>query len=92
MYHILPYSYDKAKQLNVKISPSENPKYKIKVSSNNGVFICNIGSSNYKDFPHYVKEKGIDYALKRQKLYKIRHAKDLKVVGSRGYYAYQILW
>ena len=46
MYHILPYSYDKAKQLNVKISPSDNPKYKIKVCSSNGVFICNIGSSN----------------------------------------------
>jgi hypothetical protein len=49
------------------------------------------------DYPTYLAkekkgsyEKG--YADKRRKLYKDRHEKDRKVVGSNGYYADKILW
>lgn len=91
-YHILPYTYTKAKQLGVKIYPSENPKYKLEVYDNNGVFITYCGANGYKDFPTYVLEKGLQYALRRQELYKIRHQKDRTKIGSRGYYADQLLW
>ena len=92
MYKILPYSYDKAKKLGVQIFPSDNPKYKIEVYDKNGLFICYIGAMGYKDFPTYMEEEGWDYAVRRRELYKKRHQKDRTKVGSRGWYADQILW
>jgi len=92
MYHILPYTYEKAKQLNVLIYPSNNPKYKISVYNKNGVHITDIGANGYKDYPTYMEEKGEDYARKRRELYKKRHEKDRTISGSRGWYADNLLW
>ena len=92
MYHILPYTYDRAKHLGVQIFPSENPKYKIEVYDANGLFITYCGAYGFSDFPHYIEERGLDYALNRRRLYKIRHQKDRLKVGSRGYYSDQLLW
>ena len=91
MYHILPYTYKKAQELHVNVYPSKNPKYKIDVYKNNQ-FICNIGSSGYKDFPTHFQENGLEYALKRRILYKKRHERDRHKVGSRGWYADNLLW
>ena len=91
-YKILPYSYHKADLLGVQIFPSDNPKYKIEVYDNEGIFLCYIGASGYKDFPTYMEERGMEYANKRRALYKIRHDKDRHEKGTRGYYADQILW
>jgi hypothetical protein len=92
MYHILPYTYKQAKRLGVKIFPSDNPKYKLEVYDKNGLFITYCGGYGYKDYPTYIEERGKDYADKRRALYKIRHQKDRTKVGSRGYYADQLLW
>lgn len=92
MYHILPYTYEKARLLNVKIFPSKNPKYKIAVYDNNNKYITHVGSSNYFDFPTYIQERGLQYALNRRRLYQIRHENDRHKKGSRGYYADQLLW
>jgi hypothetical protein len=91
MYNIRFYSYIQADELGVTIYPSRNPKYKIDVYKGDK-FLCSIGDSRYLDFPSYEEKYGRRYALFRRKLYKIRHAKDRSVVGSRGYYAYKILW
>lgn len=91
-YNILPYSYQKAKELSVNIYPSDNPKYKIEIYDKNGVFMFYGGSPQYSDFPHYIQSHGKEYADKRRQLYHIRHKKEIEKVGSRGWYISRILW
>ena len=90
MYHILNYSYTKAKQLNVDIKPSTKTNKKIDVYKNNK-YICSIGDSRYFDYPQYLL-KDFSYAKKRQMLYHQRHSKEKDKIGTPGYYAYHILW
>ena len=92
MYDILPYTYEKAKRIGVQIYPSDNPKYKLEIYDKNGIFITYCGGAGYRDFPTYVEEMGYEYAKERQRLYKIRHQKDRTKVGSRGWFADQLLW
>lgn len=91
MYKITKYSFQRAKEHGLTLKPSENKKKKIDVFKN-GIKISSIGSINYKDYPNYIIEKGIDYANVRRKLYRIRHAKDIKIKDSNGYFANLILW
>ena len=72
MYKILPYSYNQAEKIGVKISQSDNPKYKIKVFYKDKIFY--IGDSYYSDYPNYILSHGLEYANKRRILYK----KDMK--------------
>jgi len=51
-----------------------------------------VGAVGYSDYPHYLIEKGKEYADTRRRLYKIRHEKDRKVRGSDGWYADKLLW
>ena len=92
MYTITKYSKDRAEELNVHILPSDNKKYKIDVYDNQNKYITSIGSIGYSDYPTYIKDRGQEYADNRRRLYKIRHEKDRHNIGSRGYYADQILW
>jgi hypothetical protein len=92
LYHITDYTKQQAKRLGVQVFPSDNPKYKLEVYDKNGLFITYCGANGFKDFPTYVEEKGQEYAKRRRELYKIRHEKDRHKVGSRGYYADQLLW
>lgn len=92
MYQITDYTLKKAKQLGVKVFPSDNPKYKLEVYDKNGLFITYCGANGYKDFPTYTEERGLEYALNRRRLYKIRHQKDRTKVGSRGWFSDQLLW
>jgi len=95
MYEILPYSKRKALELGVHIKPSTNPKKKIDVFDYHNNYICSIGAIGYKDFPTYVKDNGMEYAIERRRLYLIRHSKEKKhpdYLGSPGYYATHILW
>jgi hypothetical protein len=87
-YKITDYSYKKAKQLDVEIKPSKVKNKKIDVLRN-GKIIASIGDKNYKDYPTYMKEKGILYAKERRRLYNIRHKNDKGVVGKL---ARKILW
>lgn len=92
MYKISKYSYAKAKKLNLIIKPSKNPKKKIDVFNKNGKFLKSIGAKGYFDYPSYLKKFGKVYADQRKKLYKQRHANNLNVKNSAGYFANQILW
>ena len=92
-YNITKYSYDKAQKLGLTIKPSTRKDKKIDVFQyKNGAFINAIGGFGYKDYPTYIKENGKTYADERRRLYKIRHDKDRKVKGSKGWYADQLLW
>lgn len=92
MYEITDYSYKKAKELGVKIKPSTHKNKKIDVFDYNNNYILSIGDIRYKDYQHYVLEKGKKYADERRRLYRLRHEKDRKVLGSAGYYVSKILW
>lgn len=91
MYQITEYTKQKAKTLGVKVKPSSNPKKKIDVFKDREK-IASIGAIGYGDFPTFIKEKGIEYAKERQRLYKKRHEKDRKVKGSAGILADLLLW
>ena len=92
MYEITSYSYKKAKELGVKIKPSTHKGKKIDVFDYNNNFITSIGSLSNKDYPTYLLQRGKAYADERRRLYRLRHEKDRKVLGSAGYYASEILW
>jgi hypothetical protein len=92
MYTILPRVHKNAKELGVSVHPSDNPKYKIEVYDNDGIFMFYLGAAGYKDYPTYLHEDGKPYADERRKLYKIRHAKEIKNVQSRGWFAWKLLW
>jgi len=91
VYKIKPYSYEKAKLLNVKIKPSTRKDKKIDVYKDNK-YICSIGDINYYDYPTYIQNNGITFANERRKLYKQRHNKDRNIKNSSGYFADKILW
>lgn len=90
-YEITDYSFKQASKLGVEIKPSTNKNKKIDVFKQ-GKKVTSIGATGYSDYSTYVKTKGKDYADKRRKLYKLRHEKDRKVIGSAGYLADKILW
>ena len=93
VYKITSYTKDKAKQLGVTVKLSSNPKKKIDVFKDNKK-IASVGSINYSksDYPTYIKEKGLEYANERRRLYRIRHRNDKNIIGSNGYYANALLW
>jgi hypothetical protein len=91
MYNITDYTYKKAKALNVQVKPSSKKNKKIDVIKN-GKIIASVGDSRYKDYPHYIQEKGKKVANKHRSLYKLRHKKDMHVKNSNGFYADKLLW
>ena len=91
MYNITDYSYKQAKALGVDIKPSTNKKKKIDVFKD-GEKVASIGAVGYNDYPSYIRSHGKEYAEQRRKLYKIRHSKEINVVGSNGWYASILLW
>lgn len=90
-YSITAYSRRQAKKIGVSIKRSKVKGKKIAVFKK-GKKVADVGAVGYKDFPTYTKTKGIKFAQKRRRLYKIRHNKTRKKVGSRSYYADRILW
>ena len=91
-YDILPYTYKKARQLNVVVYPSDNPKYKLEIYDTTGNFMFYGGSPSYSDYPHFLETHGQTYADKRRVLYRKRHKKELDDVGSRGWVIGNLLW
>ena len=91
MYQITNYTKQKAKELNVKIKPSSNPKKKIDVYKDNKK-VASVGAMGYDDYPNYIIKKGKPYADEKRRLYKLRHSKDRNVINSNGYYADKLLW
>jgi hypothetical protein len=70
MYQITNYTKQKAKELNVKIKPSSNPKKKIDVYEDNKK-VASVGAIGYDDYPTYIIKKGKSYADERRKLYRV---------------------
>ena len=91
MYTIKPRQKRAAKRLGVTIKPSTTANKKLDVYLGDKK-ISSIGDINYNDYATYLKSNGLKYADNRKRLYKIRHEKTRKVVGSKSYYADQILW
>jgi hypothetical protein len=92
MYHILPYTLQRAKQIGVTVKPSHKKDKKIDVFNKNGEYLCSVGFFGYNDYPTFIKKEGLEYANARRKLYKMRHEKDRHQRGSRGWFADQLLW
>jgi hypothetical protein len=74
-YQITDYTKQKAKEIDVEVRPSHDPKKKIDVYSD-GILIKSIGARGYSDYPSYIIEKGQKYADNRRRLYYIRHRGD----------------
>lgn len=87
MYHILPYTKQKAKEIGVTVKPSENPKKKIDVFKN-GKKIASVGATGYNDYPTYKEQNGKAFADKRRELYHMRHKNE----GLPGKLAKKLLW
>jgi hypothetical protein len=94
-YEILPYTYQKLKELNKKLKetltifPSKNKKYKIDVYNKN-TFLFSIGAAQYEDYPQYLKKYGKAYADERKTLYYKRHRDYPKY--TKGYISAYLLW
>jgi hypothetical protein len=96
-YEISQWSKNQAERLKVTIKPSVYKNKKIDVFDKDGKLLASIGDIRYKDYGIYLAgERRGEYpkgtANRNRYLYKKRHAKDLVVEGSAGYYANQILW
>jgi hypothetical protein len=91
MYQITNYTKEKANELGVKVVNSKNPKKKIDVFKDEKK-VASIGAIGYKDYPSYLKSHGKEYADAKRALYKIRHKRDINVVGSNGWYSSILLW
>jgi hypothetical protein len=95
-YRITPYTKSQAKSLGVVVKPSSVRGKKIDVFKD-GKKVASVGAMGYADYPTFLGMERAGkfpqgYANLRRKSYKARHAKDRKVVGSRGYYADRLLW
>ena len=88
MYEILPYSFKKAVELGVQLKPSQRKNKKIDVFKH-GKYVVSIGQLGAMDYPHYIKDYGIDYANERRKLYYKRHDNDKGIAGEL---SKKILW
>jgi hypothetical protein len=91
MYSITNYTYKQAKKLGVVVKPSLNTSKKLNVFKDNKK-IASIGAYGMSNFPTYMKTRGITYAKKRRRLYKMRHEKDRHVKWSRGWLSDKLLW
>jgi len=68
MYNIKKYSYDKARELGVKIKPSTKGFYKIDVYDKDDKYLCSIGDRRFSDYSQYLETKGQEYANIRRLL------------------------
>ena len=91
VYHITNYTHNKAKLIGVTVKPSTSKDKKIDVYKN-GQKLASVGATGYKDYPTFIKEKGLEYANTRRQLYKQRHEKDRHEKWTKGWLADNLLW
>jgi hypothetical protein len=102
-YNIRPRSYEVAKKLGVKIAPSTRSFKKIDIykpdprKRGSWKYLFSVGDRRYLDYHLWktLEQRGKippGTAEKRRKAYISRHAKDLKIKNSPGYFAYRLLW
>jgi len=90
-YKITEYTKARAKELNVTVKPSTRKGKKIDVYKADKK-IASIGAVGYGDYGTFLETEGKAYSNERRRLYKIRHKKDISVVGSNGWLANRLLW
>ena len=90
-YRIKEHTKRQARKLGVQVKPSKLKGKKIDVFKK-GKKVASVGALGYNVYPTFIQKKGKKFADERRKAYKKRHAKNRKVVGSRGYYADKLLW
>jgi len=86
-----PAHFKNAKRIGVEIKPSKSKNKKLDVFIDDDK-VASIGDTRYNDYRSYIKERGLDFANERKRLYKIRHNKDKDKVGTASFYADRILW
>jgi hypothetical protein len=91
-YTITTYTKTQAKKLNVIVKPSTVQGKKIDVFNKKGEKLASVGALGYGDYPTFKREKGLEYANERRRLYKERHEKDRHERGTAGFYADKLLW
>jgi hypothetical protein len=91
-YTITAYTKTQAKKLNVIVKPSTVQGKKIDVFNKKGEKLASVGAFGYGDYPTFKREKGLEYANERRRLYKERHEKDRHERGTAGFYADKLLW
>ena len=91
MYEITDYTFKRAKELNIIVKPSINPKYKIDVFNTDGKYLFSGGATGYSDFPTYMKTN-LKIAEERRRLYHIRHKKDIEHPYTKGWFISKLLW
>jgi len=91
-YNISKGSYAAAKKLGVSIKPSAVKGKKVDVFNAKGEKVASIGALGMNDFYLWKQKKGLEFAKRRRKAYKMRHEKDRHKRGSAGFYADKILW
>lgn len=89
-YQILPYTYQQAQKLGVKVKPSTVKGKKVDVFKDDKK-VASVGAKGYKDYPTYKREDP-KVAEERRKAYKARHQADRTKVGTPGWYADKLLW
>ena len=81
----LQKAHAKAAKLGVSIKPSALKYKKLDVYNKAGEKVASVGDIRYSDFNQHGDAK-------RRSLYKLRHEKTRRKVGTASYYADQILW
>jgi len=96
MYKLNDDMRAKAKELGLTIFASDNPKKKLEIYDENGLFLYYIGDINYPDFYLYRELENLKLvpkgtANKRRELYYERHQKNIEK-GGRAFVSYYLLW
>lgn len=74
-YTITPYTYQRAKEIDVVVKPSTVKGKKIDVYDE-GKKVASIGSISMGDYPTYLKEYGKEYAEGRRRAFHARFTKN----------------
>lgn len=83
-----------AASLRLTVAPSSNPTKKIDVFQD-GVLVARIGAAGMRDFHVWKRERGLEYALERRRLYHARHPYDVVTKDGRftaDFLAKKLLW
>ena len=91
-YKITEYSFNRAKELNLKIKKSQFLTKKLDVFTSDNKYINSIGDSKYNDYPSYCILFNKVYADKRRELYHNRHKKNANIKYSKQWLALNLLW
>jgi hypothetical protein len=92
MYAIFPEQYKLAEKMKLRIFPSDDPKKKLDVYDNNGLFLKRIGDMAYGDFFIYKHGEGKKIADAHRLKYYARHKKGIEERKLGEILSWVLLW